>query len=106
MLIHFRANADIRSDGRERHFHASLVSAHTICARLRCQQTRRPAHFFMVTNVMPFTRLLASMKLPSRVTDVLRTMFPPPGIDQLWNFSILGSKRTTVFGVDRTHYTR
>src|SRR6266702_4762480 len=69
---------------------------------LRCsaQQPRRPAHFFIVTNVMPFTRLLASMKLPSRVTDVLRTMFPPPGIAQLWNFAVLGSKRTTVFGVD------
>src|SRR6266581_4718781 len=60
----------------------------------------RPAHFFIVTSVMPFTRLLASMKLPSRVTDVLRTMFPPPGIAQLWNFAVLGSKRTTVFGVD------
>src|SRR6266849_2763736 len=74
--------------------------AHHLCARRSCQQTRRPAHFFIVTNVMPFTRLLASMKLPSRVTDVLRTMFPPPGIAQLWNFAVLGSKRTTVFGVD------
>jgi hypothetical protein len=31
---------------------------------------------------------------------VLRTMFPPPGIAQLWNFALLGSKRTTVLGVD------
>src|SRR5260370_10916660 len=67
---------------------------------LRCRQTGRPAHFFIVTNVIRFTRLLASKKLPSRVTDVLRTMFPPPGIAQLWNFSVLGSKRTTVFAVD------
>src|SRR4051794_38155358 len=59
-----------------------------------------PAHFAMVTSVMPLTRLLASRKLPSRVTDVLRTMLPPPGIAQLWNVSVLGSKRTTVFGVD------
>src|SRR6266700_2265516 len=76
------------------------AGAHHLRARRRCQQTRRPAHFFIVTSVMPFTRLLASMKLPSRVTDVLRTMFPPPGIAQLWNFAVLGSKRTTVFGVD------
>src|SRR5206468_8798587 len=53
----------------------------------------------MVTNVTSFIRLLASRKLPSGVTDVLRTIFPPPGIAQLWNFSVLGSKRTTVFGV-------
>src|SRR3989441_4864900 len=26
-------------------------------------------------------------------------MLPPPGIAQLWNFVVLGSKRTTVFGV-------
>ena len=26
-------------------------------------------------------------------------MLPPPGITQLWNFSVFGSKRTTVFGV-------
>src|SRR5213075_2337835 len=25
---------------------------------------------------------------------------PPPGIAQLWNFWVLGSKRTTVFGFD------
>src|SRR6202035_842693 len=55
---------------------------------------------FIVSSVMSFIRLLASRKLPSRVTDVLRTMFPPPGIAQLWKFSVLGSKRTTVFGVD------
>src|SRR2546425_10560408 len=56
-------------------------------------------HFEIVTRVTALTRLLASTKLPSRVTEVLRTMFPPPGIAQLWNFSVLGSKRTTVFGV-------
>src|SRR5947207_6008736 len=60
----------------------------------------RLLHFSILTKVMPLTRLLASKKFPSRVTDVLRTIFPPPGIAQLWNFSALGSKRTTVFGVD------
>src|SRR5437868_524108 len=57
-------------------------------------------HFSILTKVMPLTRLLASKKLPSRVTEVLRTIFPPPGIAQLWNFSALGSKRTMVFGFD------
>jgi len=52
-----------------------------------------------VTSVTALTRLLASTKLPSRVTEVFLTIFPPPGIAQLWNFSVFGSKRTTVFGV-------
>ncbi len=56
-------------------------------------------HFEIFTSVTALTRLLASTKSPSRVTDVLRTMLPPPGIVQLWNFSVFGSKRTTVFGV-------
>src|ERR1700674_2436001 len=30
---------------------------------------------------------------------MLRTMSPPPGIAQLWNFSAFGSKRTIVFGL-------
>src|SRR5207249_3808088 len=51
------------------------------------------------TSDTAFTRLLASTKLPSRVTEVLRTMLPPPGMTQAWNFSVLGSKRTTVFGL-------
>src|SRR5438309_7396710 len=65
----------------------------------RLFQTRDAIHLLMVTNVMPLTRLLASRKFPSAVTEVFRTMLPPPGIAQLWNFSVLGSKRTTVFGV-------
>jgi hypothetical protein len=28
------------------------------------------------------------------------SMLPPPGIAQLWNFSVFGSKRTTVLGVE------
>ena len=35
------------------------------------------------TSVTALTRLLASTKSSSRVTDVLRTMLPPPGITQL-----------------------
>src|SRR5882672_6351687 len=59
---------------------------------------KRGPYLGTVTKVTVLTRLLASTKLPSFVTSVLRTMLPPPGIVQLWNFSILGSKRTTVFG--------
>src|SRR5690242_13087113 len=55
-------------------------------------------HFGTLTSVTVFTRLLASTKLPSGVTEVLRTMLPPPGIAQVWNFDVFGSKRTTVFG--------
>src|SRR6202521_6065462 len=32
------------------------------------------------------------------MTSILRTMSPPPGIAHVWNFSVLGSKRTIVFG--------
>src|SRR5215470_15277243 len=46
-----------------------------------------------------FIRLLAVTGLPSGVTSMLRTMSPPPGITQLWNFSVAGSKRTMVFGL-------
>src|SRR6266404_4954651 len=56
-------------------------------------------HLGILTKVTALTRLLASTKSPSRVTEVLRTMLPPPGMVQLWNFSVAGSKRTTVFGV-------
>src|SRR5438128_4997893 len=58
------------------------------------------SHFDILTKVTALTRLLASRKLPSLVTDVLRTMLPPPGMAQLWNRVLLGSKRTTVFGVE------
>src|SRR5262249_53662932 len=55
-------------------------------------------YFGIFTRLTVLTRLLASTKSPSFVTSVLRTMWPPPGIAQLWNFSVFGSKRTTVFG--------
>jgi hypothetical protein len=49
--------------------------------------------------VTVFTKLFARTNLPSRVTEVLRTILPPPGIGQLWNFEVFGSKRTIMFGV-------
>lgn len=51
------------------------------------------------TSVTVLARLLASTRLLSLVTEVLRTILPPPGRGQLWNFSVSGSKRTTVFGL-------
>src|ERR1051326_7634247 len=37
--------------------------------------------------------------LPSVVAIMLRTTPPPEGIGQVWNFSVFGSNRTSVFGV-------
>src|SRR5262249_34329663 len=55
--------------------------------------------YLISTKVTAFTRLFASTALPSRVTSMLRTMSPPPGIAQVWNFCVCGSNRTTVFGL-------
>jgi hypothetical protein len=57
------------------------------------------SHFMIITNARAFTKLFARTNLPSRVTEVLRTILPPPGIGQLWNFAVFGSKRTIMFGV-------
>jgi len=67
---------------------------------------RERVYLGILTRVTVLTRLFASTKLPSVVTEVLRTMLPPPGMVQLWNFAVLGSKRTTVFGWFRTRCTR
>src|SRR5262249_399178 len=40
-----------------------------------------------------------TMFLPSSVVLMLRTTPPPPGMIQLWNFSVLRSKRTSTFGL-------
>src|SRR5262245_48302151 len=55
--------------------------------------------YFTSTRPTWLTRLLAVTGLPSRSTSILRTMSPPPGIAQLWNFSVFGSKRTMVLGL-------
>src|SRR5262252_6955698 len=52
-----------------------------------------------VTKPTWLLRLLAVTGFPSGVTSMLRTMSPPPGIAQVWNFSVLGSNRTIVFGL-------
>src|SRR5215510_2855457 len=64
--------------------------------------TRRSNHkerlHFTSTSLSLLLRLLARTGFPSRVTSILRTMSPPPGMAQLWNFSVAGSKRTMVLG--------
>src|SRR5262245_43739444 len=55
--------------------------------------------YFTSTRPIWLTRLLAVTGLPSRSTSMLRTMSPPPGIAQLWNVSVFGSKRTMVLGL-------
>jgi hypothetical protein len=56
-------------------------SRHGVLPGLRCSEI--PRYFEILTRVTAFTRLLARTKSPSRVTEVLRTMLPPPGIAQL-----------------------
>jgi hypothetical protein len=57
------------------------------------------AEFFISTKAIPFTPLQASHKLPLGVCTMFRTTPPPDGMIQVWNFSVLGSNRTTVFGL-------
>src|SRR5918912_71707 len=59
---------------------------------------RVPVPSLISTSATRLTPLHASARLPSRVTDTLRTTPPPDGIAQVWNFSVFGSKRTIVFG--------
>src|SRR3954451_22022822 len=54
--------------------------------------------FAMVTSATRLTPLSASARLPSRVTFMLRTTPPPAGMIHVWNFSVRGSKRTSVLG--------
>src|SRR5579864_9189519 len=54
--------------------------------------------FFTVTSATTFSPLSVRTSLPSVVCIMLRTTPPPAGITQVWNFSVLGSKRTSVLG--------
>jgi len=51
------------------------------------------------TSATRFRPLQANTRLPSAVAIMLRTIPPPEGIAHVWNFSVAGSKRTTVFGL-------
>src|SRR5436189_4720563 len=55
--------------------------------------------YLISTSPTWLVRLSAITGLPSGVTSMLRTMSPPPGMAQLWNFSDPGSNRTMVFGL-------
>src|SRR6266850_6562069 len=46
-----------------------------------------------------FTPLSAIVRLPSGVAFMLRTTPPPPGMVQLWNFSVLMSNLTSTLGL-------
>ncbi len=63
--------------------HCIAVARPPFVRALAANRSADRAHYLIVTSVTPLTRLLASKKLPSGVTEVLRTMFPPPGIAQL-----------------------
>src|SRR5260370_36762816 len=51
------------------------------------------------TSATMFSADSASARLPSLVGIMLRTVPPPDGIFQVWNFSVLGAKRTRVLGL-------
>src|SRR5580700_2234531 len=53
---------------------------------------------FTVTSATIFSPLSVRTSLPSAKCIMLRITPPPPGMSQVWNFSVLGSKRTNVFG--------
>jgi hypothetical protein len=53
-------------------------------------------HFHLRDAVHPTAR--QPQIAPSGVCTMLRTTPPPDGITHVWNFSVLGSNRTTVFG--------
>ena len=50
------------------------------------------------TNAIVSTPLHASARFPLDVVAMLRTTPPPEGIGHRSNFSLLGSKRTSMFG--------
>src|SRR5215471_6015837 len=71
------------------------------CSRMRVacsHDALAPSTQSILTKPMRFTPLQASTRLPSRVGIMFRTTPPPDGISQVWNCSVLGSKRTIVFG--------
>src|SRR5262245_45597448 len=59
----------------------------------------KSAHRFTSTSATRLTPLHAITRFPSGVAIMWRTTPPPDGITQVWNFSVLGSKRTNVFGL-------
>src|SRR5689334_19295238 len=54
--------------------------------------------YLMDASATRLTPLHAIAMLPSRVVIMLRTTTPPDGMSQFWNFSVIGSNRTSVFG--------
>src|SRR5207302_9577498 len=55
-------------------------------------------YFFTSTSATLLMPVSAIARFPSFIAIMLRTTPPPDGIAQVWNFSVLGSNRTRVFG--------
>src|SRR4030095_7247642 len=55
--------------------------------------------FLTSTHATRSRPLQAKTRLPSFVGIMLRTTPPPDGMIHVWNFSVFGSKRTSVFGL-------
>src|SRR5207244_6471860 len=55
-------------------------------------------YFFTSANATLLIPLSAIARFPSFIAIIFRTTPPPDGIVQVWNFSVLGSNRTSVFG--------
>src|SRR5215471_6396208 len=56
-------------------------------------------HYLPISTMPTILSALSAIAMfPSRVVIILRTTPPPAGIAHVWNFSVLGSKRTIVFG--------
>src|SRR5215471_13657045 len=72
----------------------------TAAAPFNCKSVKTQFEFDgrISTRPIALTPLSAIAILLSRVTNMWRTMPPPSGISQVWNFSVFGSKRTSVFG--------
>src|SRR6266851_6662264 len=75
------------------------LSNHVIAPRpvaVYCELLRLPTS----TKATRFTPLQAITRfLPSTVFIMFRTTPPPDGIAHVWNFSVFGSNRTSVFGL-------
>src|SRR5436309_3950942 len=56
------------------------------------------AYLFTSARATLLIPLSAIARFPSFIAIMFRTTPPPDGISQVWNFSVLGSNRTSVFG--------
>src|SRR5215470_17769322 len=82
--------------------HRKLSAAETISVIRAIRGSTFPFDivYFPISTSPTMLRALSAITIfPSRVVIIFRTTPPPAGIAQLWNFSVFGSKRTSVFGL-------